>query len=191
MSKPARLELPGGRTQVHLTGFMGSGKSTVGRLLARRLTWNFLDLDGVVERHEGRRVADIFAGGGEAAFRAAERQVLRQVVGKKATIVALGGGTLIDLANRELSRHHAVLVWLRCPLEVLEWRCAGVTTVRPLWGDFEVLQQRYGERLPGYESADLVIEAENEPGAVAAAVYEALTERSSPIGRGPALPGEA
>lgn len=175
MSEPARLALAGGRGQVHLTGFMGSGKSTVGKLLARRLTWNFLDLDGVIERHEGRSVAKIFADDGEAAFRAAESHVLRQVVAKPATVVALGGGALIDPANLEISRRHAVLVWLRCPLEVLEWRCAGVAEVRPLWGDFEALQRRYAERLPGYESAELIVDAEDEPGAVATAVYEALT----------------
>ena len=60
MSTPLCVALPGGRSQIHLTGFMGSGKSTVGRLLARQLLWNFLDLDGVIERHEGRSVARIF-----------------------------------------------------------------------------------------------------------------------------------
>ena len=77
MSEAGRavVSIPGGRAQIHLTGFMGSGKSTVGRLLARRLLWNFLDLDGVVERDEGRSVARIFARSGESAFRQTSRHV--------------------------------------------------------------------------------------------------------------------
>lgn len=170
MSEPARLSRP----QVHLTGFMGSGKSTVGRLLARGLVWNFLDLDGVIERHEGRNVARIFAAGGQEAFRDAERHVLRQVVGKPQTVVALGGGTLIDPANRDLSRVHAVLVWLRCPLDVLEKRCGESDAARPLWGDRDALERRYAERLAGYESADLIVDATGDPAAVAEEVVAGL-----------------
>ena len=156
---------------------MGSGKSTVGRLLARHLLWNFLDLDGVVERHEGRSVARIFAESGEAAFRDSERHVLRQVVSKPSTVVALGGGTLIDEGNQVLSRRHAALVWLRCPLEVLEARCAGdedLAAERPLWGERAALQQRYDERLSGYEAAEFVVDADDEAEAVAVAVLVAI-----------------
>ena len=167
--------------KIGLVGFPGSGKSTVGRLLARHLLWNFLDLDGVVERHEGRSVARIFAESGEAAFRDSERHVLRQVVSKPSTVVALGGGTLIDEGNQVLSRQHAALVWLRCPLEVLEARCGadvsgeGGAALRPLWGDRTSLQQRYDERLPGYRAAEFTVDAEDGPEAVATAVIEALS----------------
>lgn len=174
VSEPRSLTLPGGARQVHLAGFMGSGKSTVGRLLARRLLWNFLDLDGVVERHEGRSVARIFAEEGEAAFRAAEHFVLRQVVGKGSTVVALGGGTLLDDRNLALCREHALIVWLRSPLEVLEERCADDTDDRPLWGGREALERRYRERLPGYEAAQIVVDAAGEPETVAAAIQRAL-----------------
>ena len=80
MSDPVGSAVLGDRPQVHLAGFMGSGKSTVGRLVARRLLWNFLDLDGVIERHEGRSVSRIFEESGARHFRDAERHVLRQVV---------------------------------------------------------------------------------------------------------------
>jgi len=173
MSTPLCVALPGGRSQIHLTGFMGSGKSTVGRLLARQLLWNFLDLDGVVERHEGRSVARIFEADGEAAFRASERHVLRQVVGKPRTVVALGGGTLIDAGNQALSREHAALVWLRAPLEMLAARCVE-DDERPLWGDRAALQRRYDERRAGYQVADFVVDAEAEPDVVATAVLAAL-----------------
>jgi shikimate kinase len=173
----AVVVLPGGRAQIHLAGFMGSGKSTVGRLLARHLMWNFLDLDGVIGRHEGRSVARIFAESGESAFRDSERHVLRQVVSKPSTVVALGGGTLIDADNQARSRRHAALVWLRCPLEVLEARCAryeDAAARRPLWGDPAALQQRYDERLPGYEAAEFVVDADDEAEAVVLAVLEVI-----------------
>lgn len=170
-----RVALPDGRRQIHLTGFMGSGKSTVGRQLARRLVWNFLDLDRVVERHEGRSVARIFAEDGEQQFRASERHVLRQVVAKPDTVVALGGGTLIDPGNVETVCGHATLVWLRCSLDVLEARCGGSDATRPLWGDPQALRKRYAERLPGYRAADIVIDAEADADSVADAVMAALT----------------
>ena len=167
-------ELPGGRRQVHLTGFMGSGKSTVGRLLARRLLWNLLDLDGVIERHEGRSVARIFREDGEAAFREVERHVLRQVVQKPSTVVALGGGTLIDPDNQQLCSESAAVVWLRCPLTLLQDRCADLRNLRPLWGDEDTLRQRYEERLPGYRTATHVVDATVAPEQVIAEVLKAL-----------------
>jgi shikimate kinase len=166
--------LPPGKRQIHLAGFMGSGKSTVGRLLARRLLWNFLDLDAVVERHAGRSIAQIFDEDGEAAFREMESHVLRQVVSKPDTVVALGGGTLIERGNVDISRSRAVLVWLRCPLEVLRERCGDVDTARPLWGDPDALQARLEERLPGYRSAELRVDAGAEPEAVVEAVLTAI-----------------
>ena len=169
MTDPLRIVLPGEYKQLHLTGFMGSGKSTVGRLIARRLLWNFLDLDGVVERHDGRRVQRIFEEDGEEAFRAAERFVLRQVIAKPSTVVALGGGTLIDVDNQEVCRDNALLVWLRCPLEVLQAR-VGESPGRPLWGDRDELSRRYEERLPGFESAAHAVDATGLPEAVADAV---------------------
>lgn len=117
--------LPGGRLQLHLTGFMGSGKSTVGRLLARRLVWNFLDLDAVVAREAGRPVPGIFAAEGEEGFRRRERHALRQVVQKPRAVVALGGGTLTDPANRELCAGAATVVWLDVPLAVVRERLEG------------------------------------------------------------------
>lgn len=152
--------LAGGRGQLHLTGFMGSGKTTVGRLLARRMLWNYLDLDAVVERLSGRKVADVFEERGEGGFRRLERQALRQVVDRPSTVVALGGGTLLDPGNRRLSSSRAVLVWLRCPLEVLRRRCApgGESSVRPLWS-VDDLEALYEAREPGYREAELIVDA--------------------------------
>ena len=174
MSRLLPVQLRDDRGQIHLAGFMGSGKSTVGRLLARRLLWNFLDLDGVVERHAGRSVAEIFESDGEEEFRAIESHVLRQIVSKPATVVALGGGTLIDPGNQAISRGNAVLVWLECPLDVLQARCGATDEARPLWGEREALQARFDERLPGYRAAELRVDARADAEEVADAVLAAI-----------------
>lgn len=174
MNAVLRESLAGDRRQVHLCGFMGSGKSTVGRLVARRLLWNFLDLDGMVERHEGSPVARIFEDSGEEHFRRCERHVLRQVVSKPATVVALGGGTLIDTANQDLCRQAAAVVWLRCPLEVIEARLQGAPEGRPLWAEGQALESRFEERLPGYESAEFCVDADAGPEKVAACIIAVL-----------------
>lgn len=176
--------LPGGRRQVHLAGFMGSGKSTVGRLLARRLVWNFLDLDALVERHAGKPVARLFEEEGETAFRAAERHGLRQAVQKPWTVLALGGGTLLDADNLELALRSAVVVWLWAPLDVLRRRCRddGESARRPLW-DPDDLDELYRAREPGYRQAHLEVDASRPPEEVVAEVAGRL---GGPVDRGPA-----
>ncbi len=176
MNGPVRTSLPDGRPQVHLAGFMGSGKSTVGCLVARRLLWNFLDLDGVIERHEGRPVGRIFEQSGGRYFRQVEGHVLRQVVLKPATVVALGGGTLIDPDNQALCRERAAVVWLQCPLEVLEKRLHDAAATRPLWGDRETLQARFDERLAGYENVEYRVDADAAPEQVAKWIIEMLAQ---------------
>lgn len=169
--------LAGGRKQVHLTGFMASGKTTVGKLLARRLLWNFLDLDGVVERLAGRTVAEIFEEGGEGEFRRLERLAFRQVVDKPSTVVALGGGTLLDPRNRELSSSRGVLVWLRCSLDVLRRRRGARerdARIRPLWSGGEDLEALYEARRPGYREADLIVDAARSPEEVTEEILERL-----------------
>ena len=84
---------------------------------------------------------------------------------------------MIEAENQARSRRHAALVWLRCPLAVLEARCAGdedLAAERPLWGERAALQQRYDERLSGYEAAEFVVDADDEAEAVAVAVLEAI-----------------
>lgn len=99
-----------GHAQIHLAGFMGCGKSTVARLLARRLVWNYLDLDILIARHAGASIAAIFAADGEASFRDMESHVLRQAVQKPCTVVALGGGTMVFEENRRVIGKHAMSV---------------------------------------------------------------------------------
>ncbi len=156
----------GGRRQIHLIGFMGSGKSTVGRLVARRLVWNFLDLDVLIERHAGRSIAAIFAADGEAGFRELESFVLRQAVQKPQAVVALGGGTPIDPVNWSVSSRAAITVWLRCPLPVMLGRVAD-TGERPLWLERQQLQRLLAAREPQYGRCDHTVDATAAPELVA------------------------
>ncbi|MYK87134.1 MAG: hypothetical protein F4018_01595, partial [Acidobacteria bacterium] len=88
--------------KVFLVGFMAAGKSTVARALGARIDWRVEDVDSRIEARERRAVADIFATHGEARFRAVERAVLRELLPMRHTVVATGGGTFADPANRQL-----------------------------------------------------------------------------------------
>lgn len=161
-----------GHRQIHLWGFMGSGKSTVAMALARRLVWNYLDLDILVARHAGKSVAQIFADDGESEFRKVERHALRQAVQKPRTVVALGGGTPMASSNRELGELHATSVWLQVGFDVCRDR-VGADNRRPLFDDPEIARQLFDARQSVYASADLAVDATAESAVVAAAI-EAL-----------------
>ncbi len=148
---------------IFLIGFMGSGKTTVGKLLAERVAWNFVDLDGVIEQEEGLSVAEIFARAGEPAFRRREQELLWRILEETPRadnrIIALGGGTVAQLGNLEmLQRSGAVSIWLDCPVEELLMRCALVLS-RPLFRDEASFQRLHEERLPYYRQATYRIEA--------------------------------
>src|SRR5262245_50348350 len=98
---------------------MGSGKSTVARALAKRLDWQPLDVDELIEKREHQSVADVFARQGEAYFRAAERVVLLDQLGSRHVVVATGGGTFVDPQNRAVINNDGLSVWLDVPLERL------------------------------------------------------------------------
>jgi shikimate kinase len=118
-----------------LVGMMGAGKSTVGRLLARRMDRPFLDSDVLLEEQTGRTVAQIFADEGEAAFRAVEADVLGQMLDDDTpSIVAAAGGAVLDPSNRERMRARGLVVWLRVDPAVLVRRVRGGSH-RPLLAD--------------------------------------------------------
>ena len=158
------------RRLVLLLGFMGCGKTTVGRLLAERLAWRFVDLDEELERRQGRTINQVFAEQGEPFFRQVERRLLEECLQRaelEPTVVALGGGTFAQPANAELIRARGgVTVWLECPLEELRRRCRGMTN-RPLFRDAASFQLLYQQRLPFYQQADFRVDADrSDPAAV-------------------------
>jgi shikimate kinase len=146
---------------IYLVGFMGSGKSTVGRALAYELGWNFSDLDAEIERKAQSTVAEIFDRQGEAAFRAIETAVLRErvrtVESGKPYVIALGGGAFLTEENFDLASNHGVTVWLDCPFSSIERRLQG-DTQRPLARDSNQLRNLFETRRGGYLRAHYRIE---------------------------------
>jgi shikimate kinase len=163
--QPARLDARVLCQAVFLAGFMGAGKSSVGRALGQRLRWVFEDLDDRIERRERRTIAGIFRDSGESEFRRAESAALRQAIAEMrggGKIVALGGGAFVQKENAALLQASGVpTVFLDAPVEELWRRCraqaseAGVE--RPLLRDKDQFQQLYKTRRPGYLKASLKI----------------------------------
>ncbi len=136
-----------------LIGFMGVGKTTIGRDLANHLGMPFCDLDDEIEKATGRRIAEIFDEGGEAKFRELETRVLRQIVGKNSAVIATGGGTFIKPENREIIRSAGVSIWLDGATDQIIDR--GADDDRPLWHDANQARALLTERLVHYRQADL------------------------------------
>jgi shikimate kinase len=133
---------------------MGAGKTTVGRALARRLGWTFEDLDDRIELLQRRSIAEIFRDSGEAEFRHAEAEALRQLIhdlGSAPRIVALGGGAFTQPENAALLESAGVpVVFLDGPPEELFRRCEQETRDRPLRGDIAQFCELYNRRRPSY-----------------------------------------
>ena len=147
---------------IALTGFMGSGKTTVGKVLADFLGCPFMDLDDLVVKKAGKSIPDIFAQDGEPAFRQLEAQVLRKTVEKYAestAVLALGGGAVLAPSSAALLHEKTVCIYLRASLETLLARLEGETAGRPL-ADAS-LADRLASREPIYEeTAHVVIDTD-------------------------------
>jgi shikimate kinase len=142
---------------IYVVGFMGSGKSTIGRRLAETLGRPFVDLDDDIEAAAGRRIADIFSNDGEAAFRDAEHAALAARVRAGTDIVlALGGGAFTFARNRELLAGAGTSVWLDCPFDVAHRRVAGFAH-RPLAKDPVQFRALFEKRVADYSLADVRI----------------------------------
>lgn len=163
---------PSARPQVIcLAGFMGSGKTTVGTLLARQLAWRFVDLDERIETASGLSIPQFFERFGELAFRQLEADQLRAVLGRASedqtgNVVALGGGTYAQPGCPEFLRASTVpVLWLDSPPEILLSRCMTMTG-RPLFRDEESFRALYAQRLPSYQLADYRVDSAGDPAQV-------------------------
>src|SRR5947209_431609 len=165
-----------------LAGFMGSGKTTVGTLLARQLAWRFVDLDARIEETAGLRIPEIFERLGEPAFRQMEADQLRAALGraqelKESVILALGGGTYAQPGAPEFLRNAGIpVIWLDASPEILLGRCMTMTG-RPLFRDEPSFRALYAQRLPSYQLADHRVDSSGEPARV---VAEILTRHLVP-----------
>jgi shikimate kinase len=162
--------------RIVLTGFMGSGKSTVGPLVAARLGWRFVDVDDVIEADTGMPITQFFARFGEAAFRDCERETIGRLAGEDSMVLALGGGAIETQVTREqLLRSPGTLVVHLCvELATTLARCGGTEGTRPILADQANLAARYERRLPLYHLAHVTIVADAlTPEQVADAILEA------------------
>jgi shikimate kinase len=148
---------------IFLVGFMGAGKTSVGRVLSRNLGWPFVDLDDRIQAREGRSIAEIFQQAGESHFRetefAALEELLREVEGGEPLIVALGGGAFVqDRIASLLENSGSVTVFLDAPASELWRRCDADMVKRPLRRQEEDFRHLYEKRRPRYLEAQVRIE---------------------------------
>lgn len=150
------------RLDVYLTGFMGAGKTSAGRLLAQRLGWEFIDLDAVIEQRTGKSVGQVFDALGEPTFRRHESDALVATVEAQAAsrVIALGGGVLTTESNRKLITESGLLVLLDAPVDVLLARCQedSAGRARPLARDERAFHRLHQERQETYRMAHLTID---------------------------------
>jgi shikimate kinase len=179
MTAPAQSESRSAPPRrIVLTGFMGSGKSTVGPLVARRLGWRFVDVDDVIEAEAGIPIAEIFARHGEAAFRDREHATIARLAATDALVLALGGGAIERPATRELllTAPGTLLVHLEVELATTLARCRGTEHTRPVLADQANLASRYERRLPLYRAAHVSIPVDAlTPEQVAEAILQAAS----------------
>jgi shikimate kinase len=151
-----------GLRAVFLVGFMGAGKSSVGRALSFRLGWTFEDLDERIQAREGRSIEQIFQQSGEPEFRRVEHAALRELLAELSSsprVVALGGGTFVQAHNAALLKEVGVpSIFLDAPVEELFRRCAAEKSERPLRRDAEEFRRLYDARKPHYMQASWRIE---------------------------------
>ena len=144
-------------SRVYLVGFMGAGKTTVGRLLAERLDAPFVDLDQAFEAMAGRTIRETFETHGEAWFREREAELLSGTAALPRAVVAVGGGTFVFAENRAFVERHGVSVFLDVPFEAISARLSGKAVDRPLFRSPEEARALWEARLPCYRLASRTI----------------------------------
>lgn len=171
-------------TNIFLIGMMGAGKSTVGKHLAQKLGYNFLDTDPLIEQCTGKPIPEIFADDGEEAFRNLEQQVLSQVSAYTRLVVATGGGIVMRSLNWS-HLHDGIVVWIDVPVEVLYDRLKTESEHRPLLQTEDPLQRLnalYEQRRDRYAQADIsiMVNAKETPEAVSDRLFDMILNRLEP-----------
>ena len=142
-----------------LVGFMGTGKTSVGRIVSEQLHFEFLDTDELIQTRTGRTISDIFARDGEPAFRELERQVVRELAERKQTLISTGGGLPTNLENLQSLKKHALVVCLWASPEKI-WERVRNQSHRPLLHDPDPqkkIRDLLAVRAPFYRQADVLI----------------------------------
>ncbi len=162
-----------------LIGFMCSGKTTVGRILAERLGWEFLDVDAEIEKREGMSIPEIFEKKGEPYFRDLELRVLRELSGRRRVVISTGGGLGANPEALEFMRERGLVVWLRVSYEEFMERCGGDKS-RPLLrlGE-ERLRKLLKEREKVYSGAHISVEGKKPEEAAQFILERVMLPRST------------
>jgi shikimate kinase len=155
--------------KIYLVGFMAAGKTTVGEALAARMSWRAFDLDAEIEAAERQTVAEVFASRGEAWFRARERDALLRLLPERHAVVATGGGTFVDPANRSAILADGCSIWLDLTFKAVVARLP-TDGRRPLAANREQLEALYYARRSCYELCQLRVD-------VTALAVEAIVEQ--------------
>ncbi|WP_179862219.1 shikimate kinase [Longibacter salinarum] len=172
--------------RIYLSGFMASGKSTVGPLVAERRDLDFLDLDDAIEDEANRSVPEIFAIEGELGFRQRETKALWATAENDDVVVSLGGGTIVSKENRDWAMEHGLVVTLQVDADTILDRVADEADHRPLLQDENEqplarqamrrrIEQMLSERRAAYEQVHAVVDADREPDVVASVIDEIAT----------------
>jgi len=154
-------EVGSNNANLYLLGFMGAGKTSVGRRLAELLGWTFIDLDLEIEKREGMPISEIFRLRGEARFRVLELQELQRASEARSTVIAIGGGAFCSAENQAIIARSGISVWLDAPIDLLFARCGGDATVRPLFSGISEMAQLLERRRPFYARAQLHLQVGN------------------------------
>jgi len=152
----------GQHVPIFLVGFMGAGKSTIGKTLAKRLGYTFLDSDAIIESTVGRAIPEIFAELGEDEFRKLERETLKSLGAMTSAVVALGGGAFVAQENREILHAIGISVWIDCPLDLC-WSRVSKETHRPLLKSYSDMARLLENRQPSYKQADIKVQTGARP----------------------------
>jgi shikimate kinase len=172
------------KTSLALVGFMGTGKTTVGRLLAQKLGKDFIEMDALIEQKAGRSIPEIFRQEGEAGFRQLEIEVTRKVAGKKNIVIACGGGIVLNTINIDRLRQECIIVGLTASPSVILKRTSADKDGRPLLAVADRLRQikeLMSFRRPFYErAADITVNTSRlKAEAVAGLIIEKLRGHES------------
>ena len=148
-----------------LVGFMGCGKSSVGRLVARDLGFDFLDTDALIVERAGISISEIFATEGEAAFRRLERETLAELETRTGQVIATGGGAIVDPENLASLKRHALVMCLWAGAEAIHERTKHQSHRPLLKGDdpLGTIRRLLAEREPVYKQADVIVNTELRP----------------------------
>ena len=166
--------------QIYLIGFMGAGKTTVGKLLAKKLAMPFVDLDNVIEKKADLAIPLIFERFGENYFRQLETDYLKRIARLSGNIIATGGGIVLSAENRTIMKNSGVTVYLKWQTEILYQRIKN-STHRPLLNGINEsqpvkhIEKIFTERQPYYEQADIIIDG-NE-GIIPEEIVELLIQK--------------